>query len=87
LRGLAALRADGVEHRALAPTAAIALAAAAALGAPGRLVLEALLGVELLFASRERELRATIAAGEITVLKSHVSPQFHLSEMIKPRLN
>src|SRR6516164_5922884 len=88
LCGLAALRADRIEHGTLdAAAAPVTFARAPALGAPGRLVLESLLRIELLFASRKRELRATVTAGEVPVLKSHVSPQFHLSEMIKPGTN
>jgi len=86
LRGLPALGAHRVEHRTLGSgTAAIALSGTPALGAAGRLVLEALLRIELLFASGEREFGATVPASEVPVLKSHVSPQFRVSEMTKPR--
>jgi len=84
---LAALRADGIEHRALtAGTAAISLASAPTLGATGRFVLEALLCVELLFARRKREFSSAVTASQITVLKSHDSPQFfHVAETTKRR--
>lgn len=72
LRCYAALRADCVEHHSLArAAAAIPLASPAALGAPGRLVLEALLRIELLFAARENEFSAAVTAGQRPILKSH----------------
>jgi hypothetical protein len=74
-----ALRTDCVEHHSLAArAAAIALASAPALRAAGRLVFEPLLRIELLFAGREGELRATVTAGKCPVLKCHVCPQFSL---------
>lgn len=78
LGGGAALRADGVEHHALAAAraAAIALACAPALGTSGRFVLEPLLCVELLFASRKGEFSAAITAGQVPVCKCHDSPRF-----------
>src|SRR5579872_279914 len=79
LRRCAALRAHRVEHHTLpADARAIALARPAALGAAGGLVLEALLGIELLFAGREGEFGAAIATGEVPINKRHVSPQFSL---------
>ena len=85
LRCLATLRTYGIEHRALATaTTAVALACSPALRAAGGLVLETLLRIELLFACRKCKFRAAVTAGEVPVLKSHVSPQFHLSEITKP---
>ena len=66
---LAAVGADGREHLALRAGAAVLSAeGGTALRAAAGLVLEALLGVELLLGSREDELLAAIAANEGFVL-------------------
>ena len=69
LRLLAAVGADRGEHLALRTGIAVGGAErSAALRATARLVLEALLGVELLLGSREDELLAAVAANEGFVL-------------------
>ena len=66
---LAAVRADGGEHFTLRAGVAVGGAErSAALRATARLVLEALLGVELLFGSRENEFGAAFTAGQRLVL-------------------
>jgi len=86
LGGLPALGANGVEHRALAArTAAISFACTPTLGATGWFVLEALLSVELLFASRKSELSPAVTASQIAILKRHDSPQFFTSRKTTKR--
>ncbi|HEU5480427.1 MAG TPA: hypothetical protein VFU90_11365, partial [Candidatus Tumulicola sp.] len=66
------MRANGIVHRALAGLGtAIALARLAARDATGRLVFEALLGVEVLLTRCEDELRSAIPAGQRSVLIGH----------------
>jgi len=69
------LRAYGVEHLPLAALrSAISFARLAARDATRGLVLEAFLGVELLFAGRESEFGTAIATGQHPILKCHGSP-------------
>jgi hypothetical protein len=66
------LRADRIVHRPLAGLrTAIALARLTTRGAAGRLVLETLLSVEVLFTGGEDELRAAVPASQGSVLIGH----------------
>jgi hypothetical protein len=73
------LRANGVVHRAFsALRAAVAFACLPAAVAAARLVLEALLCVELLLARSENEFGSAVSAVQRSILKGHnSSSEFH----------
>ena len=68
---LAAVRADDGKHLALFAAVAVALTFVAAVAATHGLVLEALFGVEFLFACAEDEFFSAVFAHEGFVFKSH----------------
>ena len=77
LGGLAAFRADGIEH--LTGLALTVLTAAPALPAAGGLILETLFCVKFLFACSEGELSAAILADQHFVFKHDIFPFGYLA--------